>query len=61
MNTVDTPKDYLDPDFSVVEKVHGWRNYISEDLALMWHSFTSEQKAAIAINAQEIADREEWN
>ena len=55
------PNDYRSPNWDVFTKTHNWRNYISEELRSMWESFTDEQKAAIATNAQEIADREDWD
>lgn len=39
---------------------HDWRNYVSEELQEHWTSFTLVQRRMIGRNAQEIADREEW-
>lgn len=55
------PVDYANPNWSKAERVHEWKNYISEPLESIWMSFTDEQKAVIADNAQSIADREEWD
>lgn len=54
------PKDCLDPDFENCQRVHDWKNYISDDLRFIWPTFTDEQKAAIADNADDIANGEEW-
>jgi hypothetical protein len=56
-----TPSDYAAPKWDEDDRVHNWRNYISERLREMWESFTDGQKAAIAESAQEAADREEWD
>lgn len=41
-------------------RIHDWRNYINLALRSLWSTFTSEQRAAIGENAQQIADGEEW-
>lgn len=56
----DTPKDYADPDWHSQQMVHCWRNYISDEVIALWPTFTDEQKAAIARQAESFADREEW-
>jgi hypothetical protein len=48
------------PNFASSGNVHDWRNYIYDELANLWETFTPIQKLAIARNAQVIADREEW-
>ena len=48
------------PDFHA-KRMHDWRSYISHELREMWHTFTPEQQAAIARNAQAQADAEEWD
>lgn len=54
-------RDYKDPNWSEHQKVHCWRNYVSSELQDMWQTFSDEQKIAIAKNAQEFADREDWD
>lgn len=56
-----TPSDYAVPDWSNDSRVHEWKNYISKELRQMWGTFSDMQKAALARNAQECADREEWD
>lgn len=53
--------DFEHPDWEGAGRVCDWRNYISDDLKLMWNDFTLGQKRAIAENADEIASREEWD
>ena len=53
--------DYVAPDWESAGKVHDWRNYINESLRTLWPTFHSDQCHAIAQNAQEIADREDWD
>lgn len=53
--------DYLNPKWDEAGKVHDWRNYINETLRFMWSTFTDQQKKMIALNADELADREDWD
>lgn len=58
-----TPKDWYDPNFNFnnLSKVHEWKRYISDEIQENWQRFTLDQRAMIARQAQEIADREEWD
>ena len=58
--TMHEPYNYKNPEWDKAQKVHDWRNYISEKLCEMWDTFTDEQKLAIAENAEEQANSEEW-
>jgi hypothetical protein len=53
--------DYLNPNWTAAGRMHDWRNYISDDLKKMWQTFTPEQRAAIARNADEQAGDENWD
>jgi hypothetical protein len=59
------PEDYREPEFErfdAQEKhVHEWLSYISPALRALWPSFTHEQKAAIAANAERLASNEHWD
>jgi hypothetical protein len=55
-----TPRDCHEPDWASSSRVHCWRNYISEELMALWGTFTMRQQAAIARNAQSLADMEDW-
>jgi len=57
----DTPDDYLNPDWERRQRVHNWRNYISEEVRAKWQTFTPEQRAALARQAEETSDHEEWD
>jgi hypothetical protein len=41
--------------------VHDWRRYVGEDVRRIWDTFSDEQKEAIAKNAQEVANKEDWD
>ena len=41
-------------------KVHNWRNYVTDDVRAIWHTFNPEQKVALARMADTFAGREEW-
>ena len=56
----ETPSDYLDPDWKKFEKVHCWRNYVSEEVQGLWQTLTPELRAALARQAETEAGREEW-
>lgn len=54
------PGDWRNPNWNKEEKCHCWRNYINNEVIKIWDTFSDEQKQAIAQNAQEIADIEDW-
>jgi len=54
------PEDWSLPKWRVEEKVHNWRNYVNEDVKIMWVELTGRQKLVLAANFKDIADREEW-
>lgn len=54
-------RELSDPDFGNADRVHDWRNYVGDAMQGIWHTFTDEQKAAIALNADELAGREDWD
>lgn len=41
-------------------RVHNWKNYVGEHVRNIWHTFTDEQKISIGLDADTIADLEEW-
>ena len=61
MTWTPTPKDWQNPEWDVYDMVHGWRNYVSDEVRLMWETFTDEQKQAIARMAHAEAMREDWD
>lgn len=56
-----TPDDYLEPKWPEGGRVHNWHNYVTEEVQAMWSSFTPEQRAALARQADEIAGNEDWD
>lgn len=55
------PKDWYEPQWDVEDKVHCWRNYVSDDLKNIWDTFDCDQKQIIAEAFQDIADAEDWD
>ena len=55
-----TPKDYAIPRWEEAGKVHEWKNYISDEVRTMWPDLTDVQRAALAQQAEDRADCEEW-
>lgn len=58
---VNPPHDYLEPQWDIQDRVHNWRNYITDEVIAMWPDFTPEQRAALARQADEIAMAEDWD
>lgn len=58
---MDTPTDYLAPHWDAAGRMHDWRNYISTEVREIWETFTGEQRAAMARQADSIASNEEWD
>jgi hypothetical protein len=42
-------------------RVHNWRNYIGENTQRLWDTFTREQKAALILDADDLAGNENWD
>jgi hypothetical protein len=57
---VGTPSDYMEPQWERAGKVHDWRNHVGDEIAAMWSTFTAEQRAALARQAEYLARSEEW-
>lgn len=56
-----TPHDWSTPDFANAGRVHEWKNYVSEEIRAMWSSFPDHLKQALARQAEERAECEEWD
>jgi hypothetical protein len=56
-----TPSDWQRPNWADAGKVHEWKNYISEEVQAMWDTFSDDQKQALARQAEDKADCEEWD
>jgi len=54
------PSDWEDPDFGRCRKVHEWKNYVTSEVQELWHTFTDEQKQALAGCFNSSADSEDW-
>lgn len=52
--------DVREPEFDKAGKVHDWRNHVGWRTVDIWHEFSDRQKLALALDAQDNADREEW-
>lgn len=55
-----TPRDWENPEWEVVNRIHNWRNHISKEIAAAWNTFTPEQKQMLARQAEESASYETW-
>jgi len=41
-------------------RIHNWQNYIGENTRRIWAQLTDDIKTALATDAQETADSEDW-
>lgn len=58
----DYEKQFIEnPDWGKAEKIHDWRNYVSEAVRKLWTTFTWEQRVALYLQADEQALDEEWD
>lgn len=48
------------PDWSLAGRVHDWRNHVGEHTKTIWRELTQRQRIALALDADELAGREEW-
>lgn len=49
------------PDFEHPTKVHDWRNHVGHHAKAIWHTFSHEQRLAIARDAEYAASNEDWD
>jgi hypothetical protein len=52
------------PDFSNTaceKRIHDWRNYVGEKVAALWAQLPLDVRLAIMIDAQTMADKEDWD
>lgn len=56
-----TPNDYAAPDWATAGRVHDWKRHVSQEVRAMWGDFTDRQRAALARQAEDAAEREEWD
>lgn len=43
------------------DRMQDWKNYIGDRTKALWDTLPEEAKVALALDAQEIADREDWD
>lgn len=53
-------QEVLNPSWDEGGRVHNWRNHVGDRARGLWHTFTDEQKIALALDADELASHEEW-
>lgn len=46
---------------TIINHVHNWQNYVSDDMKKEWNNFTIYQRVILGMNAQHFADNEEWD
>lgn len=61
MYKFNTEEEFLNPDWTDTSRVHNWRNYVSDRVRQIWHTFTDEQKIALGEQAAEQSSKEEWD
>lgn len=53
--------DLDNPMFGEAGTMHEWRNYVGAYTRQIWETLDGEQRAAIAIDADERAGNEDWD
>jgi hypothetical protein len=48
-------------DFSVINRVHDWRNYVDKDLIAIWHELSDRERKLIFLFADRQAAAEVWS
>jgi hypothetical protein len=61
MDEFNPPVDWESPKWEVYDKVHGWRNYVSEGLKAEWSNFSGRQRIMLASCFDEAAGKEHWD
>lgn len=56
-----TPIDWNEPEWENARKCHDWKNHVTAEVQSMWATFTEAQQVALARQAQDAADSEEWD
>lgn len=54
-------KQALNVDWNEGSNIHNWRNYIGGKTKEIWNDFTDQQKVALALDADYMASKEEWD
>lgn len=49
------------PEWEAATKVHDWRNYVGERTRRIWYDLPIEAQLAIARDAQDQANAEDWS
>ena len=52
------PSDWREPEWEIPSRVHNWRNYATDDLRMIWHTFDDRQALVVACLLEEIASDE---
>jgi len=60
LETDGLPPDWKYPEWDNPSKCHDWKNHIHIGVLSLWSTFNDLQKQAIARQAQELADNEDW-
>jgi hypothetical protein len=53
--------DVDDPQWDHAGRVHDWRNHVGFGIKKIWHTFTPEQRMALAEDAKTRASDEHWD
>ena len=54
------PGELDEPNFEKTSKVHDWRNHVGRRTKAIWFTLSPEQRAAIAMDADDEASAEVW-
>lgn len=57
----DNAEHLRDPLWFDAGRIHDWRNYVGKRTRYIWDGLTDEERLAIAGDAEERAQAEEWD
>lgn len=55
------PMDWSNPEWKVEDKVHNWRNYVSDEVKGLWPDMSGRQRLILAANFNDMAIAEHWD
>lgn len=56
-----TPDDFENPYWDDDARIHEWKNYVSEEVRILWPTFSKELKAVLARQSHAMAALEHWD
>lgn len=55
------PSDWAWPKWNEEDRVHNWRNYVTDDLKEIWETFGENLQKMLACHFEVLASNEDWD